>query len=390
MGSTAPIGNLTGDVNSTGLNTTANRLVIATLTDPQILTNKTFGDLLTANAGAAVIGGMSVSGTNQQLRLLPSVNGGESSIRFNTQPDELGNYWYTGQGVATVGLNNFGIGNSTNGVAMMVVGTAITCPGSLTAGSLTTAGAVTSASVTASGTVSALLVSSTGKVNATSTLTFPYAVARKRVALFDGGDTNSQTDHRFYGFGTAASTLVYQVILPGDSHVFYSSTSPTTSNELFRIAGSGAISCAGNLTAGSLTTTGALTAPSITFPSGTLSYYEATTFSFPFTKASDITSNVNFNICRVGNMVTLSSTNVAGLATGTLNGPYVSNGAVPTRFTGTAIRVPCQVTNNGVAVIGMFVIDTVGGITIYAGPGNTSFTGTGASDWGPITTSWSL
>jgi hypothetical protein len=98
--------------------------------------------------GTLSSGGLISTGLNQQLRLLPSANNGETSIRFNTQTNETGTNWFAGQGVSTSGAGNFGIGNSVSGVVLNMIGSAISCPGSLTAGSLTTTGALTAPSIT--------------------------------------------------------------------------------------------------------------------------------------------------------------------------------------------------------------------------------------------------
>lgn len=61
---------------------------------------------------------------------------------------------------------------------------------------------------------------------------------------------NIDNDHQFYGLGVNSNTFRYQ--LPGttDSHVFYAGTSATTSDELFRIKGTGEVVIPAFATAG--------------------------------------------------------------------------------------------------------------------------------------------
>tara|TARA_R110002096_G_scaffold386435_1_gene580556 strand:- start:14639 stop:19189 length:4551 start_codon:yes stop_codon:yes gene_type:complete len=65
-------------------------------------------------------------------------------------------------------------------------------------------------------------------------LQFANANANRKIVLFEGADN----DHEFFGFGINGGILRYQVNAPGN-HVFYTSSSPTTSTELMRIGGNG-------------------------------------------------------------------------------------------------------------------------------------------------------
>ncbi len=56
----------------------------------------------------------------------------------------------------------------------------------------------------------------------------------------------ANNDHQFNGFGLNPGVLRYQVNNTSDDHVFYAGTSATTSNELLRIKGNGAIAVNGN------------------------------------------------------------------------------------------------------------------------------------------------
>lgn len=69
----------------------------------------------------------------------------------------------------------------------------------------------------------------------------------KLLALWDSGNINDQTQHNFYGFGIGSTTLRYQVGSTAGAHVFYSSLTASTSNELFRIGGNGLLTIPGSL-----------------------------------------------------------------------------------------------------------------------------------------------
>lgn len=62
-------------------------------------------------------------------------------------------------------------------------------------------------------------------------------VANKKISLFD----TNLNDNQFYGLGINSSTFRYQVPSTIDSHVFFAGTASMTSNELFRITGTGNI-----------------------------------------------------------------------------------------------------------------------------------------------------
>ena len=66
-------------------------------------------------------------------------------------------------------------------------------------------------------------------------LQFANTVVNRKIVLWDNTVNN---DHQYYGFGINSATLRYQVADSGN-HIFYVSTSTTTSNELMRIRGDG-------------------------------------------------------------------------------------------------------------------------------------------------------
>jgi hypothetical protein len=168
-------------------------------------------------ASSLTVPNITCSGVSQQLKIYPSVNNAESSIILNTQINGTGNSWTFGQGSYSSGAGNFGIGNTTNNLTLKIDGT-------------------------------------TGFIYPQKCISFAVSVTRKLLVLYDGGSVSSQTDHRFNGFGTDAFINVYQANASTD-HVFYGATSATTSNELFRIKSTGAISCTGTLASGAHTCT---------------------------------------------------------------------------------------------------------------------------------------
>lgn len=71
-------------------------------------------------------------------------------------------------------------------------------------------------------------------------LQFNNSLQNRKIVLQE----TANNDHQFMGFGTSAGILRYQVNNPSDSHIFYTGTSTTTSNELMRIQGDGNIGIA--------------------------------------------------------------------------------------------------------------------------------------------------
>jgi hypothetical protein len=74
-------------------------------------------------------------------------------------------------------------------------------------------------------------------------LQFANTLVNRKIVLYE---TNNN-DNEFFGFGINGSTLRYQVGLTSSDHVFYASTSATTSVELMRIKGNGTVSIPGQL-----------------------------------------------------------------------------------------------------------------------------------------------
>ena len=75
-----------------------------------------------------------------------------------------------------------------------------------------------------------------------ASLQFSNNTANRKIVFYEAANN----DHQFNGFGLNAGLLRYQVNSISDDHVFYAGTSATTSNELFRIKGNGALAVSGN------------------------------------------------------------------------------------------------------------------------------------------------
>ncbi len=95
-------------------------------------------------------------------------------------------------------------------------------------------------------------------------LQFASNIANRKVVLFDVNND----DNQYYGFGINGGALRYQVSNTVSDHVFYAGTSSSTSNELLRLKGNGAIAVNGNTgTAGQvLTSNGSGSAPAWKYP----------------------------------------------------------------------------------------------------------------------------
>jgi hypothetical protein len=83
-----------------------------------------------------------------------------------------------------------------------------------------------------------------GTTTTNALLQFPNTILNRKIVLWE----TANNDHQYYGLGINGGTFRYQVGGTGDNHVFYAGTSPTTSNELFRIQGNGNAVLAGTLT----------------------------------------------------------------------------------------------------------------------------------------------
>jgi hypothetical protein len=66
-------------------------------------------------------------------------------------------------------------------------------------------------------------------------LQFNNLTQNRKIVLLEAANN----EHQYYGLGVNGGILRYQVSNPGDNHVFYAGTSPSTSDELMRIQGDG-------------------------------------------------------------------------------------------------------------------------------------------------------
>jgi hypothetical protein len=74
-------------------------------------------------------------------------------------------------------------------------------------------------------------------------LQFPNTIANRKIVLWE----NANNDNQYYGFGINGGTLRYQVADEVADHAFFTGTSSSTSKELLRIKGNGAIAINGNM-----------------------------------------------------------------------------------------------------------------------------------------------
>jgi hypothetical protein len=75
-------------------------------------------------------------------------------------------------------------------------------------------------------------------------LQFANIAASRKIVLYEAANN----DHQFSGFGLEPAFIRYQLASPAGYHIFFAGTSPTNSNELFRISGNGNATLAGVLT----------------------------------------------------------------------------------------------------------------------------------------------
>ena len=88
----------------------------------------------------------------------------------------------------------------------------------------------------------------------TGELSLGQQITNRRIVLYNIGSN----DHQFYGFGINNNVLRYQVDATSVNHIFYAGTSSTTSNELFRIKGTGGAITTGDIEANSFVKTGGI------------------------------------------------------------------------------------------------------------------------------------
>jgi hypothetical protein len=87
-----------------------------------------------------------------------------------------------------------------------------------------------------------------GNASPHAPLQFVNTSASRKIVFYEVADN----DHQFFGFGTNSGILRYQLPSTTSNHVFYAGASESTSNELFRIKGTGQIAIPALTTAGVL------------------------------------------------------------------------------------------------------------------------------------------
>lgn len=150
-------------------------------------------------------------------------------------------------------------------------------------------------------------------ITQTPLFTCPSTIQTKKIVVYDNGVASSTSDHRFSGFGIGSYTFRLHCGDSSSDFVFYGPTSATTSNEVFRIKGTGAVSAGGVMTVGGLST------PSLTLSTGATSGYILTSnASGVGSWAAPVINNLTGDITSVGLVTTASSNIVKTTATQTL------------------------------------------------------------------------
>ena len=189
----------------------------------------------------------------------------------------------------------------------------------------------------------------------TNQIAFPIAPLNRKLSL---GSTTLPTDTtEFYGFGTQANTLVYEVESTSANHIFYAATGPSTNIELLRVVGNN----------------GGVIFPSVgAATAGQLNYYENNSLSYAFSGIWATTYNATIDITRIGNQVTLSVTSTFAAATG--SGVITSTAIASRFFPVAAVAFAIPITDNATNSIGTLQLSTSGILQISTGS-NSAFSG---------------
>lgn len=140
-------------------------------------------------------------------------------------------------------------------------------------------------------------------------INMPAVTKNRKIVLYPG----FVNDHQFYGLGVNANVLRFQVDQTATSFVFYTGTSSTTSNEVFRVLGTGGVQFPNSASG---------------YTPSALSYYEEGSFTANFTGAA--TTNQTIRFTRVGNQVTLQIP--AFTAAFSSSAPLSAGAAIPARL----------------------------------------------------------
>lgn len=235
-------------------------------------------------------------------------------------------------------------------------------------------------------------------------------IQNRKLVLF----STATNDNQFYGIGINTVTLRFQVDSTGADHVFFAGTNSTSSNELFRIKGTGSVFVAGttnsvavssgnifasNITVGTLNASSGLTAGNINFTgslfqngslyvssqwlgtTGNSLYYGTSgnalvgigtsnpSFNLDVSGTSRITGSITSGAVYATN-TTITNARFTNLSGGTINSTGLTTGNI--NFTGSLFQ-------NGTPYIGSQWSGTTGTVLYYGTTGNI-FVGIGTSN----------
>ena len=168
----------------------------------------------------------------------------------------------------------------------------------------------------------------------------------RKIVLFPGYNN----DNQFYGIGVNSNVLRFQLDQTGTDATFYAGTSSTTSNEVFRIIGTGGVKFTGNTTSG--------------YTPSALNYYEEATLA---TSATNVTSGVSVKvrIARFGNTVRLHFDNFSGTLSS--SGAIGTVASLATRFCPVNnTKFIIMVIDNGNTRLGTLSITSTGNISVFS------------------------
>jgi hypothetical protein len=138
-------------------------------------------------------------------------------------------------------------------------------------------------------------------------LQFISDTASRKIVLYDTFNNN----HQFYGYGMGSGLMRYQVGGTGSDHVFFAGVNSTTSNELFRIKGTGNVILGGSISSGSLYSTN-LTSSNIVSTTATIPNI---TFTNVTTESLLATTNISTGLLSVTNIIGINTTTTTLLVT---------------------------------------------------------------------------
>jgi trimeric autotransporter adhesin len=184
-----------------------------------------------------------------------------------------------------------------------------------------------------------------GNSNPNAPLQFSNTGGNRKAVLFD----INNNENEFYGFGINAGVLRYQVSTTTSDHVFYAGNSATTSKELLRIKGTGAIAVNGNTgTAGQVLSSNGAGAAAWSKPMN----YDSTPSSFP-------SGVLNMGINVIGSVATVT----LPALTRTITVPNNQNAK---------LFISCTFNPKGRGCSGLFCVGGIGRLEIWIDGVNTN------------------